>query len=38
MTFGGKNPYLKSTDWGWQIDPLGLRVALTRFTPATRSR
>ena len=20
------NPYLKSTEWGWQIDPLGLRV------------
>ena len=20
MTFGGKNPYLESTDWGWQID------------------
>lgn len=23
-----KNPYLKSSDWGWQIDPLGLRIAL----------
>ncbi len=22
------NPYLKSTDWGWQIDPLGLRITL----------
>ena len=31
MTFGGKNPYLKSTDWGWQIDPLGLRVALNEI-------
>ena len=20
------NPYLKNTEWGWQIDPLGLRV------------
>ena len=20
------NPYLKASDWGWQIDPLGLRV------------
>ncbi len=20
------NPYLKSTEWGWQIDPLGLRI------------
>lgn len=23
-----KNPYLKSSDWGWQIDPIGLRVSL----------
>lgn len=23
-----KNPYLKSSEWGWQIDPLGLRVTL----------
>lgn len=22
------NPYLKSSEWGWQIDPLGLRVTL----------
>ena len=21
-----KNPYLKDSDWGWQIDPLGLRI------------
>lgn len=21
-----KNPYLKSSHWGWQIDPLGLRI------------
>lgn len=25
------NPYLKSTDWGWQIDPIGLRLALNRL-------
>ena len=25
---GGKNPYLKMTDWGWQIDPVGLRFTL----------
>lgn len=25
---GGRNPYLESTDWGWQIDPLGLRISL----------
>ncbi|GMO39196.1 MAG: 6-phospho-beta-glucosidase [Termitinemataceae bacterium] len=27
--FGGiQNPYLKTSDWGWQIDPMGLRVVL----------
>ncbi|WP_336633309.1 MULTISPECIES: family 1 glycosylhydrolase [unclassified Microbacterium] len=26
--FGVKNPYLPSTDWGWQIDPIGLRISL----------
>ncbi|TDT62823.1 6-phospho-beta-glucosidase [Fonticella tunisiensis] len=30
--FGGvKNPYLKSSDWGWQIDPKGLRYLLNQF-------
>lgn len=28
MMFGIKNPYLESSDWGWQIDPVGLRVYL----------
>ena len=28
MMFGVKNPYLKASDWGWQIDPTGLRLAL----------
>ena len=23
-----KNPYLPSNDWGWQIDPIGLRISL----------
>ena len=23
-----KNPYLKTSEWGWQIDPLGLRITL----------
>lgn len=23
-----RNPYLKSSDWGWQIDPIGLRITL----------
>lgn len=25
---GQVNPYLETSDWGWQIDPIGLRVAL----------
>lgn len=25
------NPYLKATDWGWQIDPVGLRLALNKL-------
>ena len=28
MMFGVKNPYLKASDWGWQIDPIGLRLSL----------
>ena len=23
-----KNPYLQASEWGWQIDPLGLRITL----------
>ena len=26
-----KNPYLKATEWGWEIDPLGLRTALNQY-------
>jgi 6-phospho-beta-glucosidase len=30
--FGGAaNPYLKANDWGWQIDPTGLRFALNEI-------
>lgn len=25
---GVKNPYLPMTEWGWQIDPVGLRISL----------
>lgn len=28
---GEENPYLKSTPWGWQIDPLGLRYTLNEL-------
>lgn len=28
--FGGvKNPFLEASEWGWEIDPIGLRVALS---------
>ncbi|UDJ83997.1 6-phospho-beta-glucosidase [Kosakonia oryzae] len=26
-----KNPYVKASDWGWQIDPVGLRYSLNYF-------
>ena len=28
---GIKNPYLKASDWGWQIDPKGLRYTLNHI-------
>ena len=28
---GKKNPYLKASEWSWQIDPVGLRYTLNRF-------
>lgn len=27
-----KNPYVKASEWGWQIDPVGLRYSLNWFT------
>ena len=29
MVGGLKNPYLQTSDWGWQIDPKGLRYTLS---------
>lgn len=26
-----KNPYLKTSEWGWSIDPLGLRITLNQL-------
>ena len=26
-----KNPYLKASDWGWQIDPVGLRITMHKL-------
>jgi 6-phospho-beta-glucosidase len=31
MMGGAKNPYLKASDWGWQIDPDGLRYTLNKL-------
>ncbi|CEM62558.1 6-phospho-beta-glucosidase [Treponema phagedenis] len=28
LPFQVKNPYIKESDWGWAIDPIGLRYAL----------
>jgi 6-phospho-beta-glucosidase len=28
---GIKNPYLEASDWGWQIDPKGLRITLKKM-------
>ena len=30
MSIGGRNPYLEESEWGWQIDPDGLRYALNQ--------
>lgn len=27
-----KNPHVKASEWGWQIDPIGLRYSLNWFT------
>ena len=26
-----KNPYLQESEWGWQIDPIGLRILLNQL-------
>ncbi len=31
MFHGVKNPYLKASEWGWQIDPLGFRICLNEL-------
>ncbi len=28
---GIKNPYVEASDWGWQIDPVGLRYTLNEI-------
>ncbi|QIK58183.1 family 1 glycosylhydrolase [Erysipelothrix sp. HDW6A] len=31
VSIGEQNPYLKVSDWGWTIDPVGLRISLNRL-------
>lgn len=31
LSGGARNPYLKASDWGWQIDPKGLRYTLNEI-------
>lgn len=31
LSMGLKNPYLEASDWGWQIDPVGLRRTLNKI-------
>ena len=31
FALGRPNPYLATSDWGWQIDPIGLRIALNEM-------
>ena len=31
LIFGLSNPYLKASEWGWQIDPVGLRYFLNEI-------
>ena len=31
LTGGLKNPYLQASEWGWQIDPQGLRYTLNEI-------
>ena len=28
---GVENPYLEKSEWGWAIDPIGLRLVLNDF-------
>lgn len=31
LVLGNKNPYLETSEWGWQIDPMGLRITLNQM-------
>ena len=31
LVIANKNPYLQSSEWGWQMDPIGLRITLNQL-------
>ena len=31
LIMANKNPYLNTSEWGWQMDPIGLRVTLNKM-------
>lgn len=31
LVVANKNPYLKSSEWGWQMDPTGLRITMNQL-------
>lgn len=31
MVFGVRNPTLAESEWGWQIDPVGLRIVMNQY-------
>ncbi|QOY61128.1 glycoside hydrolase family 1 protein [Thermophilibacter immobilis] len=31
LVMANKNPYLETSEWGWQMDPIGLRVTLNQM-------
>ena len=31
LVMANKNPYLETSEWGWQLDPLGLRITLNQM-------
>lgn len=31
LVMANKNPYLETSEWGWQLDPIGLRVTLNQM-------
>ena len=38
LVMANKNPYLETSEWGWQLDPIGLRVTLNQMYDRERPR